>query len=250
MEQWIITKDTRVAAAFGTLGVPVRLKTTLIEQTGETVTRFFLGLVNIAGTVRTGALKRQWEAGELEKTTPAHPFLTVLRAMENRVKLLDFLHQNVRCHLVETAAQGIWQYVPGGDGLPGVAGRPELFTTMDVKLVAALGVIGLPLLKVEGNAGNRKFWLPLRGAPHAAGLPPIHAADFATAWRLDKESIPWADPFAQAMRGLRTREQLLDALKKEIALVMIRKPKSRKSAFIRADASPKAWDQMKDFFDR
>ena len=34
MEQWKLTRDTRLAAACGTLGVPIRLATTIIEATG------------------------------------------------------------------------------------------------------------------------------------------------------------------------------------------------------------------------
>ena len=250
MEQWILTSDTRLAAAFGTMGVPIRLKATLIEKTGERITRFCLALQNIEGTFITGALKKQWEKGTLEKTTPAHPFLTILRGMENRRVFLDFINKGIPCRLVQTSAPGIYQYIPGGDGLPGIAGHADLFTTMDIKIVAALGLVGLPVLRVDGSPGNHKFYLPLRGPARPGALPPVHAADFATAWRTDKESIPWEEPFAQAMRGLYNRERILDAINKEIPLVMIRKPKTRRSAFIQADASPKAWDHMKEFFDR
>lgn len=247
-----MTKDVRVAVSFGTMGVPMKLRSVLVDKTGERITRFYMALRDLDGKYVTGKIKANFESGKLEKTTPNHPFLTIMRAQHNRMMMVNLIMKGTRCRLVETAAKGIWQYVAGDEGLPGIAGQKEVFSTMDVKMVAALGLVGLPLLAIEGGEGNRKFFLPRfgMGPMRADGLPRVDAADFATAWRTNKEDIPWEEPFAQGMRGLYNRERFLDAINKDVELVMLRKPKSVRAAMMRSDSSLKAWDEMKRFFDK
>lgn len=250
IEQWTTTRDTRVAAALGTLGVPTRIKRTLIERKGEQTTRFYLALRGIDERVRcTQTLLAQWKRGALESNQPAHPFLTVLRAFANRNMLLDCANKGEFVRLVRVPGTEVWQYVRGNEGLPGIAGHKEVIKTGDLKLAAALGVVGLPVLRIEGVHGSRQYFLPRYGPARTGGLPPVDGHALRGAWTADKESVPWEDPFAQAARGLHNRERFLDAVNKEVELVLLQKPRSVKSAGVRADAAPAAWDKMKKFFD-
>ena len=245
MEKWITTTDTRLAAAFGTLGVPIKLRSTLIERTGKRVTRFYLGRTSADGLVTTGILRRDYLAGKIEKSDPAHPFLTIMRTYQNRDALLDLQNQGRFCRLVPVPdAPGIHQYIPSCEGLPGVTGHPMLIETGDLKLVAALGTCGFPLLSLTGTRGNHLYHLP-------AKIPgsDLDAVQLMNDWRRDKASIPWEHPFAQAARGLHNRERLLDAVRRDMEIILIQKPRSTRAATIRPDASPRGWDQIKSHFD-
>jgi hypothetical protein len=251
MEQWKQTRDTRVAAAFGTLGMPIRLTTTIIEATGQQRTTFHIGLSSLDGTFKTSPISRDWNSGKLETAQPTHPFLTCLRALENRRSLLELLHKpTTTLRLVQIGTSGIWQYTTPGDELPGIYGHREVFRTYDVKLAAALATVGLPVLAIEEGSGRHSLILPRYGPPRADSLPPVDAADFATAWRTDRESIPWEEPFAQAARALHNRERLLDAIHRDTPNLLVRKPRSLRSAIISTEATPAAWDKVKEHFDR
>lgn len=251
MEQWKLTYDTRVAAAFGTLGVPIRISTTIIEATGQKRTTYHLGLTSADGLYKTGAIHQGWKSGKLEHATPDHPFLTCLRALENRRCLLELLHKpGATMRLVPIAATGIWQYTVPGDELPGIRGHMELFRTYDIKMAAALATVGVPVLAMEEGRGRHTMILPRWGPPRPGGLPPVDAADFATAWRTARLSIPWEEPFAQAARCLHNRERLLDAIHADTPMLLVRKPRSLRSAIISTAATGAAWDKVKEHFDR
>lgn len=250
MEQWKLTRDTRVAAAFGTLGVPIRIATTIIEATGQRRTTYHLALCSVDRVYSTPLIDRDWKKGTLEQKDPTHPFLTCLRALENRRQLLELIHKPATTlRLVQVGTTGIWQYTRPGDALPGVAGHKELFRTSDVKMAAALATVGLAVLAIEPGTGRHTFLLPRWGPPRAANLPPVDAADFATAWRTQRGAIPWEEPFAQAARALYNRERLLDAIHNDTPMLLVRKPRSLRSAVISTEATPAAWDKVKAHFD-
>jgi hypothetical protein len=249
MEQWTSTLDTREAAACGTLGIPTRLETTYVETTGKRVTRIHLALCCLERIYQTKPILAGYKNGTLEKKDPAHPFLTIQRAFLNWNAILDLQKKGIFQRLAQVPGTVLWQYVPSTTGLPGTAGRGEILKTSDLKLVAALGVVGVPLLAIEGSAGCHAYFLPRIGPIGYLGQP-VDALHLMQAWRADKASIPWEDPFAQAMRGLYNKERYLDAINRDIELILITKPRSNwKSAFVRADAPDAAFDHAKRHLD-
>lgn len=249
-EQWTSTIDTKLAAACGTLGIPTRLETTFIESTGTRVTRFHLALTSMDKLYQTKRLLTGYASGSLSATEPGHPFLTIQRAFINRAAVLDLQSKGSFFRLAKVSGtQGIWQYLPGTEGLPGPAGHQEIIRTADLKLVAALGTVGLPLLAIDGPAGQRCYTLPRHGPPDYLGAP-VDGLALMNEWRANKESIPWENPFAQAARGLHNRERFMDSINRDVELILFIKPRTNwKSAFVRADAQPAAFDQMKRHFD-
>jgi len=250
MEQWTSTLDTREAAACGTLGIPTRIETTFIESTGKRVSRFHLALCDLDRLYQTKPILLGYKSGALANKDPAHPFLTIQRAFLNRNAILDLQNKGTFCRLARVPRTVRWQYVPAASGLPGTGGHGEIVKTTDLKLVAALGVIGHPLLALEGSHGNHHYFLPRWGVPNDTLAPVTDALALMQAWRADKQSIPWEDPFAQAMRGLHNRERYLDAVNKDVELILMTKPRANwKSAFVRADAPDAAFDRAKAHLD-
>ena len=117
-QAWTSTLDTATAATFGTLGVPIRLETTLVEQTGRRTTRFHLALTSLDRAYDTRQIRAHFRSGKLEDRTPAHPFLTGMRSLQNRRALHDTLKTGARYQLVRVPGTELWQYVPGGWSVP------------------------------------------------------------------------------------------------------------------------------------
>lgn len=243
MEQWTTTTDTRIAAAFGTLGMVIRPKKVLHEKSGTRVVRYHIGLESVDKVYQTKPLQLAAKAGTLAQD---HPFLTILRAMENRRRLLDLANQGTFCQLAPVLnAPGIWHYVPSDCGLPGLPPAGIVFRTGDLKLVSALGIVGLPVLHIEGPQHHRTWYLSGIPLVRGGGLPPVDPVAFKRAWLADRESIPWEDPFAQAMRGLHNRERLLDVINRGADVILL--GKGLRKVTLRSDATDKAWESAERF---
>lgn len=244
MNQWTTTTDTRLAAAFGCLDIPIRPQKVLDERTGTRLTRYHLGLQSADGLFKTKELQAALKAGKLP---PAHPLRVMLRACIARERLLDLANRGIFCTLLPVdGAPGLYHYEPSSHGIPGLPTvGPPLFRTGDLKLVTALGTVGLPVLHIEGPEGRRLFYLPARGQPRPGGLPAVDALAIKKAWMADRSSIPWEDPIAQAMRVLWNRERLLDVVHGAPDLVLL--GKGKKKATVRSDATDTAWKKAEDF---
>lgn len=248
--QRTLTRDTRIAAALGTLGVPIEIRKTVDSRSGKTLCMFHLGLRSACGRHDARTLKHQIATGQLEARNPAHEALTALRAMLNRERLLDFQNKGVLMRLARVPGTDLWQYVAGDTGLPGKQGVKELIETHDMKLVCSLALVGVPLLAMDGQRGNFRYLLPRYGMPRDDGAPPADAMLLMRAWRACRESMPQDCPFSQGMWGLVNRERLLNALNAEIETILLRKYRSEKSALVRADAADAAFDRVKEHFDQ
>lgn len=243
MEQWTTTTDTRIAAAFGTLGMVIRPKKVLHEKTGQRVVRYHIGIESVDRAYQTKPVQHAAQAGTL---APAHPFLTILRAMENRRHLLDLANQGTFCALRPVpGAPGIHQYERADHGLPGLPATGILFRTGDLKLVCALGIVGLPVLHIEGPEHHRTWYLSGVPIVRPAGLPSVDPVALKKAWLDDRESIPWEDPFAQAMRGLHNRERLLDVVNRGADVILL--GKGLRKVTLRSDATDQAWEKAERF---
>jgi len=84
-EQWIRCDDIDIAAAFGTLGVP--MKTTVqvrADNNKEYVTVFLRPESVTQPHIKTGQLMKMLRDGELQKVDPEHPLLYALEGIKNR----------------------------------------------------------------------------------------------------------------------------------------------------------------------
>jgi hypothetical protein len=249
-EQYTLTRDTRLAAALGTLGVPIEIRKNRDAQSGKVLYMYHLGLRSLCRRHDARQLKTRIGNGRLERENPTHEVLTALRAMINRERLLDFQNKGVFMRLDSVPGTSLWQYVPGDTGLPGRAGSKELIETSDIKLVCALAVVGVPLLAMDGVRSDFRYFLPRHGLPKPDGSPPADALKLMQAWRTSRDAMPPDCPFAQAMWGLVNRERLVNALNAEIETILLRKYRSQKSALVRADATDAAFDKVKEHFDQ
>lgn len=215
MGQCTSTEDLAVASAIAGLQVPVRPQWTIHEKKDQQRKRFELGLESVDGSGhRTKQILNAQKDGTLEA---GHPYLNMLRAQENRECLLDLQKKGIFCELrpVE-GAPGIWAYVPGGQGLPGLKDKVRYFQTRDLHLVSALGLAGFPLVWMEGSGNAHRYYIPRTGpsrAPHFAELD-VEALSAERRRAGGKEGdLSWLDPVTQGLRVFRYRNDLLEAMR-------------------------------------
>jgi hypothetical protein len=248
-------QNTLEAAALCACGVPLRTHKTPRERTGQVEWRFDYTPshpVPLPGVAMTAnRLVHDYRSGQLEKDTPAHPFLNALRALRNRERLLRWIKAGHTAQLVRHPLADVWQY----ESAPLVEipshMAATLYHTRELKLACALGVFGVPLIRVSGILPDMTFELAGTGFPGA--LTPPQTAQLARDFldgTLDARDP--AHPFFIAFSAIETMQKLIRHMRSEIANIWIEKPRSKggRSAFIRADATSKARDTVFKHFRR
>lgn len=246
-EQWLSTLDTKEAAAFAALGATIKIISDLHERTSTRTVRFLISPTTADRKWQTGKIRLALKQNTLVRDTPAHPFVTILRAYQNRGSILEMQKQGSKFQLLPvTGSPGIHQYVASDSGLPGVTSTTAAVRTQDLKMAAALVTVGFPLLRITGDGSHHEYTLAAMPAPGTA--PGIDAATLLADWRADASAMPFALPFVQAATGLLFHEQLRGEVARAIDTILLSKPRSTSHAAIRADAAPAAWDAVSKFF--
>lgn len=100
-EQWIRCDDIDIAAAFGTLGVPMKTTVQVRADNGREYVTVFLRPESVTQpNIKTGALMKLLRAGELQKVDPEHPLLYALEGIKNRHAIGDSIKTTERVILI------------------------------------------------------------------------------------------------------------------------------------------------------
>jgi len=247
IEGWWPTHSLGLAACLGALGMPIRTDVVLDERSGEEVTTFYVGLQSLWNNLGTDNLIAEWKSGRLEVADPLHPFLCGLRACHNATALASSLRNEDRLRLVRVTADKATIYAKGEE-LPELRYAGELVETPDLNLVAALGVLGIPMIEREGGL----FRLPRFG--HAlmsmdGDWVKHDAQDLIT--RLRSGSLEQDDPqhpLVSTYNARAVHEQLTRQLRNTVRRVLLRKPRSVRSAFVPENASDDMLDRVQRHF--
>jgi hypothetical protein len=247
MESWLSTSKTILAAALGTLGVPIKLERMLDERSGKTRRDFYLGPASADGRYQTASLRASFERGDLARDQPDHPLVDIVYAKHNRDRLLDALNQGRRIQFVrQRGTMDRTFYQPGeGTSFPGSAGHPDIFETRDLNLVAAFARFGVPVLQASGPQGQRTFHLGARARLLGPGET---VGELAQKWRAGVFESGSEHPFAFAMWGLINYARLVREMHSETEQVLIRKPGSVKSAYVDPATTNQGMDKVRTFF--
>lgn len=154
------TQDLNTAASFAALGFPVRVTDTVHEHTGKSLVQFSFQNASVhAPHLRLLDLRKQHRSGTLAQTTPLHPLLVGLHAVHNLARVLDFQKTGLP-HRLESQPGGFFRYVPGAAGHAATVPMEQRWRTNSIALAAALGVLGYPILMIEGEHTARRYVLP------------------------------------------------------------------------------------------
>lgn len=263
-------ENTLEAAALCACGVPIRTLRTAREKSGAVEWRFdyhpghavdlrarctapdggvVIHDIEVSiGSLTANQLMHAYRTGALERADPAHPFLDALRALRNRERLLRWIMAGRPAQLAKHPRCDRWQYesAPLAEIPSHMAAR--LWMTRELKAACALGVFGVPLVRCSGVLPDMTFELSFAGFPPSSATCQI-VDDFRSGALDDREPH---HPFFIAWSAIEVMQKLKRHMQSEIANVWIEKPKSKHgaSAFLRADATSKARDQMRTHFRR
>lgn len=258
MEGWIQTTNTKIAACLGALGIPIRTDVCQDERTGRHLTTFFCGLSSALPGMRheTEGVLRDWKSGALEKSDPWHPFLCGLRAEHNYELLLDAQARGRRLRLAAVAGGHATLYADG-DETPQMKSAASVVQTRDLSLAAALGTLGLPVIRMAGQTGTLAYTLPQLG--HALLRFPsgeVVRWDAATIMRraepgrldLLLERTEPHHPLVAAYNARHVHNCLRRHLHETGRLVLLRKPCSMRAAYVSENASGRVMDRVARHF--
>jgi hypothetical protein len=245
IEGWWPTHSMSLAACLGALGMPVRTDVVLDERTGQELVTFYVGLQSLWNELLTETLLQGWHSGQLEQADPLHPFLCGLRACHNANLLASSLRNRLR--LERIADDHATLYVEGEESLT-MRESPEVMETTDLALVAALGVLGLPLIDGEGG----RYRLPSFGHPLKTAMGEWARYDAQSlVTRLRDGSLERDEPqhpLVSAYNARAVHAQLQRHLRATSRRVLLRKPRSMRAAFIAEEASPDLLDRVRRHF--
>lgn len=245
--------NTMEAAALCACGTPIKTFKTARERDGVVEWRFDYvpshPLFN--GAFTANRLIHDYRSGALETADPAHPFLVCMRALRNRERILRWMIKGQTHELILNSASNQWQYEASARFALPTHMSATPYRTREIKIPCALGVFGIPILRIEGIDRDQTFVIASTGFM-GRGTPPETTQLVADYMDGTLEARDPDHPFFFAYSALETIQKLKRHMNLEIANVWIEKPRSRpgRSAFLRADATAKARDQIFHHFRR
>lgn len=229
MEAWIPTTDVNIAAVIATMGATIKVETStdVRKGTGWTNIEFpaaQVPTVKVPSAPGTGkkliekSIIALLKSGELGKYDPHHFALDGVHALHNRERILDWLKTG-KSHTLARITRTARSIYVLGEIPPAVQVAAEVFPTNNIKLAAALGIIGAHITKIVGDQHHHTFYVsrwtePLEGKPLDA-----HALSrelFAN--ELDKQH-----PLYWAFQCLKNRERILDLIHKKDPALLVRR---------------------------
>lgn len=245
MDQMLIkTRDTREAAAFGTLGVPVTIESILDAKTNDSSVYFNMGAVSADNKVNVSHVRGQLKDGSL----PAHhPIYNCLRALKNKKVLQQVIKSGGGVN-VKANASGTGFILDASLSCSGMPTVGKVLKTGDLDVVAALAERGSEIYAMLPGTRGLEFYM--RGVDEASQM--LGGGDYLALVRdLKSGVLAEKDPEHPFLTGVLANvnyRSLVIAVDRSESLVMIQKPGSSKSAFVREGASDQAFDRMSQFF--
>lgn len=156
--------NTKLAACMAALGFPWKVEPIHHASSGQLVTQFMFGGPSVRPQFAryAASIARQHEAGALQKQDSAHPLCIMMRAQHNYDRLLD-AHKGTPMRLKSEAGGRITAYYPGPENIVFSDPGMEKVETEDLALAAALGLVGLPVIRITGTSPLHRYILPRVG---------------------------------------------------------------------------------------
>lgn len=111
-DSWIICTDLDLAAAFGTIGVPMRPDVQFVAESGKEHVFMYLATESVTNPAfKTGVLMKMLKDKSLEKQDPEHPLLYALTAVKNRHAITKAIKDAERLILISAKGSKRTAYV-------------------------------------------------------------------------------------------------------------------------------------------
>lgn len=250
------TENTKLAACLGgPLDLPIRLQVTQDVRSGKVLTQFFVGpkSVRLNPPYQRDLILKAWKDGSLEDKTPLHPFLMGTRAEHNYDLLLDAQKQGRRIRLV-TVGNGFATEYRDGEEDPEMVNARDCFRLADLSLVASLGTLGLPCIRMDWDGKKHIYTLPVEGK--LLTLPDgsrgrYNGINIGMRKEPGKTPLLIEDrdpnhPLVWAYHTRQTHGRLLKMLAKETRLLLIRPEGTQRKAIVSENAAGRVMDKVNE----
>ncbi len=250
------TKNTKLASALGYLQFPIRTQVNQDVRSGKVETMFFMGdtSVDVNPPYVRDFILQNWDAGTLAQAEPLHPFLQGMRAEHNFEMLMDAQKKGRRIRLVGVAGSHATEYRDGQE-LPELVNAAMVFRLADASLVAALGTLGIPVIKIEYDGKRHIYTLPVEGHALRQRDGSVQRYNGVTlAQRQDDcrdlllELRDPRHPIVSAYGTRQVHQQLLKHLESEVEILCIRPEGTQRKAFVTINATGAVMDKVTDHF--
>lgn len=241
------TNNTKLAAVFAALGFHIETRATeILERKVSGRERFFVADHSTRLNLKRDFLRNAWATGELAKADPLHPFLVGMAAVTNYERLLIMQSRGERYRLV--TVPGGWEYRQGEEDSRLMLAR-DLVQTTDLPLAAAMGAIGVPVVRFDGGQGSRRYVMPNQGLDTTQRA----SADLmrrAVAGKLDLalESTEPQHPLCAAYQASYALGRLNAHMKGHYRCIVLKAPGSQKRALVTENATNRVMDKVQKHF--
>jgi hypothetical protein len=247
-ETWSATRDTKEAAALSTMGVRVRIDKAVDGKSGKEYYTFYLGAEDDDSRRQVARLRKMYREKELARQAPKHPMVWCLVALRNRERVLDLVNQGRFVRSVPLVG-GQFILRDSDTGLPGLPEKSGVVMRVkELELAVSLVTLGVPLLSCSGPKGDRLFHFA-NTKPSGKGMEVPNVYELVYDYRKGRLAAEVPEhPLLYAMLAQYNRAKLIKAMREQVQMVIVQKPRSMKSALVRADASDPAWDRVQRHF--
>jgi hypothetical protein len=224
--------DLNLAAIIATTGCPVKVDSIndVRSGAGKTTLHFPTNLIPKvlaqaapgSGAMAQKSILGLLKSGQLAKIDPHHYALDCARALINRERLLDWVKQGQQMALARVDGINRCIYVKTDLVVPAI----EQFPTQNIKLAAALAVIGAPVCKIVGTASHHTFYI----GRYTEALAGDRLDAYELARQLHAGEVPQEHPLRWAYQTLKNRERLLDLINSTNPKLYIRRLNSARNA--------------------
>lgn len=246
IEGWS-TQNTKLAAVFAGLGFVVSTRVNeMLERNSQVRVRFFIEAISTRNRLQRDLLRSGWENGQLAAADPLHPFLVGMVAVTNYERLMRMQAQGERHRLV--AVPGGWEYRRGEEDSTMTLAR-ELVATRDVCLAAALGAVGVPVVRIDGEPGQRRYCLPKHGldpTQRETGLLIRRAGPNTLDLELERSEPQ--HPLCAAYQATFALSKLNAHLKGHARTVVLKAPGTKRRALVMENATNRVLDKVRRHF--
>lgn len=227
------TQNIDLAAALGAMLFPIRVGVKQDASSGRVLTMFEVGATSAQGDHSRDFILGAMKDDRLEVENVFHPLLCGLRALHNYKLLLSSQNTGQHLRLVGVAGGFATEYREGQE-LPEMVNSKAIYQTADLALTAALGTLGLPVIRIgDAGGGRRLYSIPALGhALHFRGEiirhETIKLADRSApgSYDLRLETTDPLHPMVLAYNATAVRSQLKKALQDEGRVIVHRHPKA------------------------
>jgi hypothetical protein len=253
------TNNHKIAAAFAGLGFRVVInETQIVELNSWKNLRFEVSDTSLhhPNLPHRDDLYRGWMEGTLAVLDNDHPFLCGIHACHNMECLMKLQATQESFALQLVKGSPLYRYETGVED-PRLALAEIKHATVDLPLAAAVGLVGLPVINIDGAPPRRRYLFPdlthsAFGIPHSS-FPPLPVASLFQRIEAGRPNLALGlthpqHPVIHGYNATYAYADLLSKIKPLKRRILIKDPFSDRRVLAPENPSPAFEDEIRQHF--